>query len=66
MPSIYGQLPSALADPPDPPDFGEDRQRVLDASMTPHEAETGMSFFITKAQKADCDGSVIPRNRFAR
>jgi len=51
--NIYGQLPSALADPPDPPDFGEDRQRVFDASMTPHEAETGMSFFITKAQKAE-------------
>ena len=50
--SIYGREPSALADPPDPPDFGEDRQRVLDASMTRHEAETGMSFFITKAQKA--------------
>ena len=37
--SIYGREPSALADPPDPPDFGEDRQRVFDASMTPHEAE---------------------------
>ena len=51
--NIYRGEPSALADPPDPPDFGEDRQRVLDASMTPHEAETGMSFFITKAQKAE-------------
>src|SRR5215469_18886297 len=46
--SIYGREPSALADPPDPPDF------VFDASMTAHkEAETGMSFFITKAQKAE-------------
>jgi hypothetical protein len=51
--NIYGGEPSALADPPDSPDFGEDRPRVFDASMTPHEAETGMSFFITKAQKAE-------------
>jgi hypothetical protein len=51
--SIYGREPGALADPLDPPDFGEDGQRVFDASLTPHEAETGMSFFITKAQKAE-------------
>ena len=51
--NIYGREPSTLADPPDPPDFGEQTQRVFDASMTPHEAETGMSFFITKAQKAE-------------
>lgn len=51
--NIYGREPGALADPPDPPDFGEQTQRVSDASMTPHEAETGMSFFITKAQKAE-------------
>ena len=51
--NIYRREPSALADPPDPPDFGEQTQRVFDASMTPHEAETGMSFFITKAQKAE-------------
>ena len=51
--NIYGREPSALADPPDPPDFGEHTQHVFDASMTPHEAETGMSFFITKAQKAE-------------
>jgi hypothetical protein len=52
--NIYGREPNALADPPDPPDFGEQTQRVFDASMTPHkEAETGMSFFITKAQKAE-------------
>src|ERR1700724_4737922 len=38
----------------DPPDLGEHTQRVFDASVTPHkEAETGMSFFITKAQKAE-------------
>lgn len=54
--NIYGREPSNLADcshPPDPPDLGEDTQRVFDASTTPHEAETGMSFFITKAQKAE-------------
>jgi hypothetical protein len=53
---IYGREPSTLADPADPadpPDLGEHTQRVFDASMTPHEAETGMSFFITKAQKAE-------------
>ena len=52
--NIYGREPNALVDPPDPPDLGEHTQRVFDASMTPHkEAETGMSFFITKAQKAE-------------
>jgi hypothetical protein len=48
--NIYGREPSA---PADAPDFGEHTRRVFDASMTPHEAETGMSFFITKAQKAE-------------
>jgi len=52
--NIYGREPNSLVDPPDPPDLGEHTQRVFDASMTPHkEAETGMSFFITKAQKAE-------------
>jgi hypothetical protein len=52
--NIYGREPNALVDPPDPPDLGEHTQRVFDASMTPHkEAKTGMSFFITKAQKAE-------------
>jgi len=52
--NIYGREPSTLADPPDPSDLGEHTRRVFDASMTPHkEAETGMSFFITKAQKAE-------------
>ena len=41
----------ALADPPDPPDIEGHAQPVFDDSMTPHEAETGMSFIITKAQK---------------
>ena len=48
--NIYGREPSTLADSPA---FGEHTQRVFDASMTPHEAETGMSFFITKVQKAE-------------
>ena len=49
--SIYGRSPNDLADPPDT----QDRvQRVFEASMTAHkEAETGMSFIITKAQKAE-------------
>ena len=57
--NIYGHEPSSLADcsdpadAPDPSDLGEHTQRVFDASMTPHEAETGMSFFITKAQKTE-------------
>ena len=51
--NIYGREPSPLADPPDPPDFGEHTHRVFGSSMTPHEGETGMSFFITKAQKAE-------------
>jgi hypothetical protein len=52
--NIYGREPGALADLPDPPDFGESTQPVFDASMMAHkEAETGMSFFITKAQKAE-------------
>jgi hypothetical protein len=51
--NIYEREPSTLADSPNPPDLGEHTQRVFDASMTPHEAETGMSFFITKAQKAE-------------
>ena len=49
--SIYGRQPSVLTDPPDP----ESRaQRAFESAMTPHEGpETGMSFFITKAQKAE-------------
>jgi hypothetical protein len=46
---IYGRQPGALADPPDPPDA----ERVFEASITPDKVETGMSFFITKAQKAE-------------
>ena len=44
---IYGRQPSALPDPPDLPDIGNHAQRA------DKEAETGMSFFITKAQKAE-------------
>jgi hypothetical protein len=50
---IYGGQASVLPDPPDPLDIEEQGQRVFEPSMTAHkEAETGMSFFITKAQKA--------------
>ena len=49
---IYGQQPSVLADPPDPPEIEDHAQRTFKAAMTAHkEAETGMSFIITKAQK---------------
>jgi hypothetical protein len=49
--NICGRSSSSLAYPPDT----QDRvQRVFGASMTAHkEAETGMSFFITKAQRAE-------------
>jgi hypothetical protein len=49
--SIYGRQPSVLADPPDRPDIGGHAQSVFEPSMTPREAETGMSFIITRAQK---------------
>jgi hypothetical protein len=49
--NIYGRQKSTLADPPD---IGDHAERVFEASMTPHkQAETGMSFIITKAQKAE-------------
>ena len=50
---IYGGPASVLPDPPDPLDIGDQGQRLLEPSMMAHkEAETGMSFFITRAQKA--------------
>jgi hypothetical protein len=48
--SIYGRQPSVFVDPPDP---GSRAQGIFEPSMTLHEAETGMSFIITKAQKAE-------------
>jgi hypothetical protein len=55
--NIYGQEPTALGDPPDPldpPEIGDHAERLFEASITPHkEAETGISFIITKAQKAE-------------
>lgn len=52
--SIYGRQPSVLTDPPDPSDTESRAQRAFESAMTPHEGpETGMSFFITKAQKAE-------------
>ena len=52
--SIYGRQPSVLTDPPDPPNTESRAQRAFESAMTPHEGpETGMSFFITKAQKAE-------------
>ena len=50
--SIYGQQPSVLADPPDPPEIEDHAQRTFKAAMTAHKgAEAGMSFIITRAQK---------------
>jgi hypothetical protein len=51
--NIYGRESGAVADTPDPSDFGEHTQPFFHLSMTAHKAETGMSFFITKAQKAE-------------
>jgi hypothetical protein len=51
--SIYGVQPSVFVDPPDPPDTGNRADGVFEPSMTLHEAETGMSFIITRAQKAE-------------
>ena len=51
--SIYGRQPSVFADPPDPPDTGSRAQGIFEPSMTLHEAKTGMSFIITRAQKAE-------------
>jgi hypothetical protein len=49
---IYGQQPSVLVDPPDPPEIEDHAQRTFKAAMTAHKgAETGMSFIITRAQK---------------
>jgi hypothetical protein len=49
--NIYGRSSSALADPPDSQDRA---QRGFEESATAHkEAGTGISFFITKAQKAE-------------
>src|SRR5215831_11688134 len=49
--NIYGRQSGGLADPPDPPpNIAEHRQHAFEPSMTPHEADTGMSFLITKAQ----------------
>ena len=52
--SIYGLQPSAFADPSDAPDLRDDAQRSFEPSMEANEeAGAGMSFFITKAQKAE-------------
>ena len=49
--SIYGTQPSVLADPSEIEDH---TQRTFKAAMTAHkEAEAGMSFIITKTQKAE-------------
>ena len=43
-----------LADPPDPPEVEDHAHRTFEAATTEHkEAGTGVSFIITKAQKAE-------------
>ena len=52
--NIYGQDPTAPGDPPDALDPGDHVKRVFEGSMAPHkETETGISFIITKSQKAE-------------
>jgi len=52
--SIYGLQPSVFADLSDPPDIRGHAQRSFEPSMEANkEVEAGMSFFITKAQKAE-------------
>jgi hypothetical protein len=51
--SIYGRQPSVSVDPPDSPDTGSRPQGIFEPSMTLHQAEAGMSFIITRAQKAE-------------
>ena len=52
--NIYGREPNALDYPPDPPEIEDHAQRVFAAPMrADKEPETGISFIITKAQKAE-------------
>ena len=52
--SIYGLQASVFADPSDPFDIEDHAQRGFEPSMEANkDAEAGMSFFITKAQKAE-------------
>jgi hypothetical protein len=52
--SIYGLQAGVFAGPSDPPDIGDRAQRSFRPSMEANkEAGAGMSFFITKAQKAE-------------
>ena len=54
LPNIYGPEPNLVGDPPDPPEIEEHAQRIFAAPLTAHkEAEAGISFIITKAQKAE-------------
>jgi hypothetical protein len=52
--SIYGLQPSVFDDPSDPPDIRGYVQRSFEPSMeADKDAEAGMSFFITRTQKAE-------------
>src|SRR5215469_18907589 len=51
--SIYGLQPSVFADLSDPPDIRGHAQRSFEPSMEANKVEAGMSFFITRTQKAE-------------
>ena len=52
--NIYGREPDLVDDPSDPPEIEEHAQGIFANPMTAHkEAEAGISFIITKAQKAE-------------
>jgi hypothetical protein len=52
--SIYGLQAGVFDGPSEPPDIGHRAQRSFEPSMEANKgAEAGMSFFITKAQKAE-------------
>ena len=52
--NLYGRELNVVGDPPDPPVIEDHAQRVFAAPMTAQkETEAGISFIITKAQKAE-------------
>jgi hypothetical protein len=52
--NIYGREPNVIDDTPEPVEIEDHAQRVFAAPTTAHkDAETGISFIITKAQKSE-------------
>src|SRR5215472_18008761 len=53
---IYGQQPSVLADPPDPPEIEYHAQRTFKAAMTAHRGrKPGCHSLLPKPRKPNCD-----------